>query len=329
MLNLNKTAVAVLVALGSSVVSAGTMGPVCTASPVTVPCEHCGWDAGIAALWLNPVVGADFAYETNHIFPLATATPFVDWTEFNRNRWQWAFDLHGSYHFGCGTWVNVEWYHMGHNNNGNHNHNGGLLIAADPGISGIPFTAERTHRWDAVNLDVHQRIDATCYKTLGFHGGFQWASIKLQDNYNYFPMPPATALPGAFDYRNHTFNGFGPRFGLDANLKIWDCGLYVGGDLSAAVLVGTSKFNNNNHFVSAAGTFIVPPSFGSRNALVPEIDTNVKLGWAYEGEGCKYGVEAGYLWFNYFRALHNMDHQVGRETDWGAHGPFIGIFYNA
>ena len=99
MLNLKKTALAVI-ALGSTAAFAGTMGPVCSAVNVTVPCETCAWDFGGRALYLQ---SATFQPSSQVSFYNKGATG-----SYGVNpQWGWGFQLEASYHYGTGNDMNL------------------------------------------------------------------------------------------------------------------------------------------------------------------------------------------------------------------------------
>src|SRR3990167_8564006 len=131
MLNLKKTAVAVL-ALGSSAVFAGTMGPVCTPGNVTVPCEKTAWDVGGQALYLQPMYNSNF---------VATGGLSGADRQAAAQSWGWGFQIEGSYHFNTGNDIDVNWYHL--NNSQSLTLGNGLIASVRP-------------EWDQVNVELGQ-----------------------------------------------------------------------------------------------------------------------------------------------------------------------------
>ncbi|CEG59059.1 Lpg1974 family pore-forming outer membrane protein [Legionella fallonii] len=301
MFSLTKAAVAVL-ALGSSVAFAGTMGPVCTPGNVTVPCERTAWDFGVQALYLQSV----FSGSQNDFATLAQVEEFTPFNAFNNNdNWNWGFQIEGSYHFNTGNDITISWYHLEADNNDN------STIFFNNGFGNF-----NRAKWDAVNGEFGQFVDFSANKKIRFHGGFQYARIIIGNNNNYF---------GVVNPFYSSYNGFGPRTGIDMNY-VFGNGLGVYAKAAGAVLAG-SITNQLNY--AAGGPVIF--GFGSITQIVPEVDAKLGANYTYAMAQGDLTLDAGYMWFNYFNAVNNgltgFGVGVNNFTNFSASGPYFGLKY--
>lgn len=313
MLNLKKTALAVL-ALGSSAVFAGTMGPVCTPGNVTVPCPSTGWNVGGQALILQTMTDNDVTLNID-----ATPAGVAINTELDA-QWNWGFQIEGSYHFNTGNDVTLTWYHLDSGWN-----NTEFTLAVDPDTL-VGFGNK--NRWDAVNGELGQFVDFSANKKIRFHGGFQFASIKR--SVHAFATDFDAGVPDfTVGFNGSTqYNGFGPRTGIDMNY-VFGNGFGIYAKAATAILVGTSKHGYDVDFVdidgSAGGTFLVDVA-GSRTTIVPELEAKLGANYTYAMAQGDLTLDAGYMWFNYFNAL-NTTVLPTTATDFGAAGPYFGLKY--
>jgi hypothetical protein len=304
MLNLKKTAVAVL-ALGSSAVFAGTMGPVCTPGNVTVPCEKTAWDFGAYALYLEPVYDANFGYRRlNPTLADGVSTRFGNLDP----KWGWGFKLEGSYHFNTGNDLNVNWYHFEHETTRTY-----AGVVQFNGAALGPFSVYNRFepKWDAVNIELGQHVDFGEFKNIRFHGGFQYA--RVETDYR-------DAATGVYlNSTKHKFNGFGPRVGVDMAYDLGNgFGIYANG--ASAILVGDSKFNSNIAVFPASYTLS-----GSKRTIVPELEAKVGAKYTYAMAQGDLTLDGGWMWVNYFNVNHFVTLTDVKESNFAVQGPYVGL----
>ncbi len=318
MLNLKKTAVAVL-ALGSSAVFAGSMGPVCSAVNVTVPCESTAWEFSGKAIYLKAQTGDNSGYN-----PVFDSNQYVN----HAPNYNWGFQLEGAYHFNTGNDLNLNWYHLNHSSQATVGLQPAFTFNGTPGLGGTQTTTINSAsksvapKWDAVNIEVGQHVDFGDNKAIRFHGGAQYArvanDIKTSSNVSYSATDPAVTLTnyGSSQQYNHTYNGFGPRVGMDMSYD-WGNGLGIYANGATALLAGTRSFSNT--YTDASNAIATNLS---RTSIVPVLDAKLGATYTYAMAQGDLTLDAGWMWINYFSAQSNV---VGNTSDFGLQGPFVGL----
>ena len=329
MLNLKKTAVAVL-AFGSSAVFAGSMGPVCTPGSVTVPCERTAWDFAGQALYLQPVYsGAGYL---GALEDAAGNESYQDGTP----HWGWGFKLEGSYHFYTVNDLNLNWYHLNNTTNSSFSNSDSFFTPVgheneNPGV----ISGSLDTKWDAVNLEFGQHVDFGDRKKIRFHGGVQYARVNLTGDVD-MPNNPLLTVPGVTPEagtgeafaptdleQDITYNGFGPRAGMDMAYH-WGNGFAMYANSAMALLIGTSKFNNS--VTGQSPDFLVFNGNGSTTKFVPELEAKLGATYTYAMAQGDLSLDVGWMWNNYFSVLDTgTGAGTTKSSDFAVQGPFIGL----
>ncbi|KTD18589.1 Lpg1974 family pore-forming outer membrane protein, partial [Legionella israelensis] len=155
-----------------------------------------------------------------------------------------------------------------------------------------------------------QHVDFGEYKNIRFHAGVQYVRIEHDFRSRFFGLND--------NYLKTSFDGFGPRTGVDMSYD-WGNGFAIYGNAAAAILIGTSDFDFTSHFGLVGGFH------GSKNAVVPELEAKLGAKYSYPMATGNLTLDGGYMVVNYFNAQHFRVNNNIRETDFAMHGPYLGL----
>lgn len=323
MLNLKKTALAVL-ALGSTAAFAGTMGPVCSAVNVTVPCENTAWDLGGRALYLQPS-----ALPSRGVMNLTGSNGSA--TLGANPQWSWGFQLEASYHYNTGNDFNVNWYHF-------RNDSTYAVGAVDVGYIANPSTTLQTSyninsasgnvasAWDTVNMEFGQHVDFGENKFARFHAGAAFTRVgysgATSSDYVTTTSNVATTSINSTTY-SEVYNGFGPRVGTDLTYD-WGNGLSIYGNGAVGLLAGTSKASATP-IANIDGTAYTGSVSTSQTRVVPELDAKLGAMYTYAMAQGDLSLDIGWVWADYINSLTTMSDDAHVTHDFGIQGLYFGM----
>lgn len=316
MLRLKQTT-SVFLALISNVVLAGSMGPTCNSEDVTVPCVNTGWDFGVQALYLRPSYSGSMGWVgVNTTF----GGQFLPTTRIeNTPEWAWGFKLEGSYHFNTGNDLNLNWYHLGERT--------AQMISRETALSRLEGEHLTTVKpsWDAINLELGQRVNFGEIKNIRIHGGLQVANIRTHIGITgpdqlTDPVVPFTYAGEA----NAKFTGIGPRLGTDMSYSIFSgFDFYAKG--AVAVLVGKGKLSQT--YTNSINDLSFNYALKTTNATitVPELEAKLGINYNYLVTNGSLTLDAGYLWVNYFNVLFAARNTRSVDNSFSVNGPYVGV----
>jgi hypothetical protein len=277
--------------------------------------------------------------------PAPIASPF--WTiETLTPGYQPGFEIGGSYTFaGSGADVQVNWQHLRTSTSDS--------VAAQEGIQWVsPFSqtgpssaqsfkdlgdsqgvnklrsaaGQVNFAYDAVNLDLGQHVAIGPLMRLRFFGGVSYARLQERLVSSFFGAPPdATAtfpqnVPLSISLNStSTYNGAGPRFGIDPTCEL-PGGFRLTGQLAGALLIGRKQpaqyeFTATAPDLAAVGIGVNREYIGSDAFTQVVYSGNAKLGLGYSyvfGSGSIFTLETGYLAAIYLDAFstYETNHNV-------------------
>lgn len=309
MFKLKGITLAVLV-INSSLSFSGTQGPVCEPGSVQIPCMNNAWSIGASALYLQPSFGGNglgyTAYsnysgnDNNGVFTGTSGAPDQMVNIFPK--WDWGFQLDGSFRFHAND-LAANWYHLYTKHSG-HFPVGYAFSGNNDGFYASDFQVST--KWDEVDIEFGQYIQLTGNEILRVHAGAEFARIRNQF-YNV-PMLHPTSVVAYVTTDTLSYNGFGPRLGLDLGYMFKE-NLELYAKMAGTMLIGSAKQRNSGYQNYPYPNNPISPfmtgnySQSPNGVVVPELAAKLGAQYDWRFEPYTLSFDIGYLWINYLDAI--------------------------
>lgn len=293
---------------------------------ISSPCAHAtpislttadslaGMQISFAALGLK--AGASNLNYTIYNVGLPLQSPSWNERELKPN-YDWAFELGVRDTFCHGEDVSLVWTHLNNDTSASVTAAEGVFLGPDfqIGPNAIPIQAASgkvKFRYDVVNLEAGQSVNAGRYISMRFFGGLTAGSLREEVNAIYSGTTLTGAHQGPFS-TNQTvdskFSGIGPRVGFAAGYTT-DSGFGFVGQAAVSALIGS--LNAKTSYVSASQELLDLYNQTSNYQtikdqsvvqVIPALEGKLGLDYQHWYQNTFITVEAGYQAAVYVNAI--------------------------
>lgn len=305
MLSLKKSFLPLL-ALCSTSALAGTMGPVCNAENVGIPCTS-GWEVSGAALYLQD------SYEGADHF--GQRLDSIQIGHYDRsNGWGWGFMIDAGYHFGKGKDLDVNWYHQ--------DTSPSFFIPAHTfqiatTSSGGDRFVNYKKNWDEVNLELGQLVDYGALSHVRYYAGFEYVNLK----FNLDSIRANQGTAGTLRTRDSQYNGYGARAGAKGSYGLLD-NLYLYADGAIGLTAGGSTYRLRT---IDYGTATTTGDNVDASLTVPQLEAKLGGTFGYTIAQGTLSLDAGWMWVNYFDPIIIVRNNDINYYNASFQGPYVGM----
>jgi hypothetical protein len=204
--------------------------------------------------------------------------------------WSWGFALEGSYQYGGGDDISMNWFHY-QSQMSNQLQEPNATIMLSPA-------------WDQVNLEVGKTIQLRHMDKLRFHAGLNFSHLAYGANLSFEgQLGQAPINFTQWQRMDASYNGLGLRSGF-LLAHDFQNHLTLFADAAVSLLAGSANLATHNNFG------IVDTS---QMRIVPEFDARVGTQYDYHLSEGLLSAEISWLWLNYVNAFNHEAKHFGLQ----------------